>query len=184
MLQKKSLLIITLLAGVNTCFAQYENQGRMEEKMPTSAAAERSEKFVYMGIIGGGENPNGSLGTAAQVGLVAGSQFVSGLGYGGEVNTTQLDDADKTRRTITTAQVAYRMGGEVPLFKDSYAALGAGPAFVKSKVRWAVAPAVGFDVPLSRRNHETVSLGLNAKYVGVTSSPDSYVGSAVVKYWY
>jgi hypothetical protein len=184
MFQGKSFLIITLLAGVNTCFAQYENQGTMEEKMPSSGTGERSEKIIYMGLVGGGENPNGPLRTETQVGIVAGAQYLSGVSYGAEVNTTKLDDVSRSQRTIATVQSGYKMGGDIPLLKDVYVAVGAGPAFVPDHVRWAIAPVVGFDIPLSKKMHEFVSIGLNAKYVGVTNSPDSYVGSAAVKYWY
>lgn len=184
MLKKKSLFIVGLLLSTGGCLAESEMQGRMEEKMEPWSAKSTSAYIYNMGLTGGGENPNGVFRTKTQLGVVANSQQIEGAGFGAEVNTTQLDDADKTRRTLALAQAAYRMGGDIPLIKDTYVAVGAGPAFVKSKVRWAVAPAVGFDVPLNNKIHETISLGLNARYVGVNSSPDSYVGSAAVKYWY
>jgi hypothetical protein len=50
----------------------------------------------------------------------------------------------------------------------------------------AIAPVIGFDIPLSRsrQTHDIFSFGFNVKYIGISNSPDSYVSNAVVKYWY
>jgi hypothetical protein len=186
---KKKIAVLSLVAFgsfpfASVCYSQNDMQGRMEDKIQPPSISEKSPSIAFMGITGGANNSIGDSKTGAEIGVVAGSQQESGLGFGGEVNTTRMNDFDRTQRTSVLAQMAYKFGGDVAVAKDSYLAVGIGPAIVKNQIKWAVAPAVGFDIPLKNKVHDTVSLGLNAKYVGVTNSPDSYVGSAVVKYWY
>jgi len=178
-----SLLVLGVLASVDVSYAQGDSEGRMEERVSPSSYAEKNEYVPYMGLTGGVNNPS-DYSSTAELGVVGGIQPEMGVGVGGEINTTSLDDTDRTQRTIALAQAAYKFGGDVPVARNSYFAIGAGPAFVKTQVKWAIAPAVGFDIPITTKTRDTVSLGVNAKYVGVTNSVDSYVGSAAVKYWY
>lgn len=178
------LLSVSIISSISIGFAQSEVQGSMEDRLPVKSFTDSSENIVFMGLTGGANNPVGPFKSSSEIGLVVGAQPELGIGYGGEVNTTRLDDADRTQRTLVLAQMAYKLGGDIPVLRRSYIALGAGPAIVKSQAKWAIAPAIGFDIPLNNQIHKTVSIGLNAKYVGITNSADSYVGSAAVKYWY
>lgn len=179
-----SVVSLGVCSLISTCYSESEMQGRMEEKLPTRVTTEAGERITFMGLNGGASNPIGNMGTTSEVAVVVGAQPEMGVGLGGELSTTRLDDLDKSQRTALLGQVEYKFGGDIPVARHSYFAVGAGPAVVKTQVKWAIAPAVGFDIPLSNKVHDTVSLGLNAKYMGVTNSPDAYVGSAAVKYWY
>jgi hypothetical protein len=182
---KKKITVASVVLGIflfnNACYSQSE----MEEKLPNRSVVDEGENRIYMGVSGGVNSPAGSnIATSTEVGVSVGHQPEMKPGIGVEVTNSQLQDSDKYQRTSVMAQSAYKIGGDIPLGRTSYMGLGAGPIFVKNKVRWAIAPALGFDIPLNNRTHDVVSLGLNAKYVGVTKSVDSYVGSATVKYWY
>lgn len=185
---KKCLLFGSVLSlgasMIGSGYAQEEMQGRMEEKLPTHVTHEVGERIGFMGLNGGVSNPIGKIGSTAEMAIVAGAQPETGVGYGGELSSTRLDDQDKTMRTTLLAQAAYKFGGDTPVVRNTYMSIGAGPSIVKTQVKFAVSPQVGFDIPLTNKVHDTVSLGLNAKYIGVTNSPDAYVGSAAVKYWY
>lgn len=179
-----SLVSLGVCSLVSTCYSQSEMQGRMEETLPARSSTETGERISYMGLSGGASNPIGDLNTSAEMAVGIGAQPEMGVGFGGELSTTRLDDPEENQRTALLGQVAYKLGGDVPVARHSYFSVGAGPAVVKTQIKWAIAPAVGFDIPLTNKVHDTISLGLNAKYMGVTSSPDAYVGSAAVKYWY
>lgn len=179
-----SVLSFGVCSLISTCYSQSEMGGRMEEKLPTREYVEPSEKISFMGLSGGASIPVDNFGTTPEMGVSIGAHPDKGVGFGAELNTTRLDDIDKNQRTILLGQAAYKIGEDIPVAQNSYIAIGAGPAIVKTQVKWAVSPSVGFDIPLTNKVHDVVSLGLNAKYTGVTSSPDAYVGSAIVKYWY
>lgn len=179
-----SVISLGVCSLASTCFAEGEMQGKMEEKLPARVSTETGERITYMGLSGGASNPIGDLKTTPEMAVATGAQSEMGVGFGGELSTTRLDDPERNQRTALLGQVSYKIGGDVPVARHSYFSVGAGPALVKTQVKWAVSPAVGFDIPLTNKVHDIVSLGLNAKYMGVTSSPDAYVGSAAVKYWY
>jgi hypothetical protein len=182
--KNNSMIVLCSLLSVSTCYAQYSSEGKMEEKLPSKEAVEPGESTAYMGISGGINSPVGDVAQSPEASVAVGFFPVTNLDVGAEVSSARLDDSLKRQRTTLVAKTAYKIGGDTPVVSGTYLGVGAGPTMISDKLEWAVAPVVGIDLPLSEKKHNIVSLGLNAKYVGMTNSPDSYVGSAALKYWY
>lgn len=182
---RKILSITGLIIAFPGFTQDYMEDSRLEERVSEESTTEKVLSKMYLGVGGGVNSPVGDMETSAEVRVNVGYYPIENLGLGLEMNTTELEDAGNNTRTNLLLNGAYRVGGDIPVIRTSYIAVGAGPVFDSSKSdEWAVAPTIGFDIPLSSRAHNVVSLGLNARYVGISNTDDSYVGSAEVKYWF
>lgn len=181
----KLVSVLGLIISIPAFTQDYMEDGRLEERITEESTAEKVLSKMYLGVGGGVNSPVGDMDTSAEVRVNVGYYPIVSLGVGLEMNTTELEDAGNNTRTNLLLNGAYRVGGDIPVIRTSYISVGAGPVFDSSKSdEWAVAPTIGFDIPLSSRVHNVVSLGLNARYVGISNTDDSYVGSAEVKYWF
>lgn len=179
---KKIIIVFGFFSSINVCYSQQE---RMEERLIAPKPRQEGHSEYFVGLIGGVNSPVSSdIASSAEGGVSLAYQPGGALGLGAEVTTSELKDADRSQRVTTLIQTAYRVGGDIPIIRGSYLGVGAGPTYLDSKLEMAVAPMIGFDIPLSSQVHDIVSLGLNAKYIGINNSPDSYVGNAAIKYWY
>ena len=142
------------------------------------------ESRVFMGLSGGVNSPRGEYNSRPAIGLNLGWQPTGHWGYMGELVTSQLDGAIKEYRTSILLLGAYKVSKDVPIFGFSYTALGAGTTIIASKSNLTFMPEIGIDLPLNDKIHEYFTLGINAKYMFIAHSPDSFVGGAAVKYWY
>jgi hypothetical protein len=147
-----------------------------------------SDKYqkLHVGLLTGLDAAEGNQnGTSTELGVDIGYQPSSVWGVGVEGSTSKLDTPDEdTRRTMVLGKATARFGGDIPFVKDVYVGGAAGPVFARSKVRLGVGPLAGFDIPLTARSHDFLSLGLNAKYILTNDTPDSLISAIALKYWF
>lgn len=179
----KKWLVLALMTGSVSGFAQTLGN-KMEGTFPEVRAVEGSDEYrLHMGLTGGINNPE-ELDSSAEYGINVGFQPIVPFSVGAELTTTELDNNDQDQRTTLLARGAYNMGGDIPVLKYSWIGAGIGPSLIDNQLELAIAPQVGFDIPLTNKVHDVISLGLNAKYMFVSDNPDSLVAAAAVKYWY
>jgi hypothetical protein len=186
--KKGTVIAVGAFAIAFTCSADSNmgSAGQMEEQVAGAPESQKTESEYFLGVIGGVNSPLSSrMNSSADGGVAIAFQPGASFGVGAQVTTSELKDENRNQRTVALLQTAYRIGGDTPVLKGMFLGVGGGPVFISSKsVEWAVAPVVGVDIPLSSKAHDIVSIGLDAKFVGITNSADSYVGSAAIKYWY
>lgn len=180
----KKLFALALVTSSITGYAQTLGN-KMEGTFPEVRAVEgRDEYRLHMGLSGGVNSPEDDGNDSAEYGINVGFQPWVPFGVGAEVTTTELDDGTNDQRTSVLARGTYNFGGDIPVLKNMWLGAAGGPVIIDNRFEWAVAPTAGFDIPLSDKLHDVISLGLNAKYMFVTDSPDGLVAAAAVKYWY
>lgn len=182
---KSLALIVSLNMGVALAQTSEQNSS---STFPAPTPVESQEEFkVHMGMNLGFTTPEGSHDTTPNLGVEVGYQPYIPYGLGGELFTSQIDaDTGKDeQRTALLARGTYNFGGEAPVIRNSWVGLGAGPVYADGVWEVGVAPAVGFDIPVTRINNQDLSLGANAKFlVTSTDSPDAFMANFAVKYWY
>ena len=149
-----------------------------------------SESRPHIGLIAGVASPEGSFKSAAEYGIDAGYQPYVPFGLGAEIthSRTRSDVDELLDRTTLLIKGTYNFGGTTPVIKDSFVGLGVGGIAKNDGTDFAVAPLVGFDIPLEAeksKERNMMSLGASAKYTFVSSSdPNGLSVNAVLKYWY
>lgn len=188
---RKLLFAIVLLTGSLASFAQSNMddssmENRVQGKFPELKSEGGSEKKWSAGLASGVNSPTGSQASSAEYGVIVGFQPTANMSTSLSANTTRLDTSNDVRQTNILFRSAYVFGGDVPVIKNSYIGVGAGPVIVSNRIRWAGAPIVGFDIPLSSKSHDYLSLGLEAKYMFITKTdiPDLFASTLAVKYWF
>jgi len=182
----KKLLAFALLTGSISGFAQeMETAGKTEGTFPEVRQVEQKDDYkLHMGLNGGVHVPEGNANSTPEFGISVGYQPYIPFGLGAEVNTAKLDDGSDDQRTSVFARGTYNFGGDVAVLKNSWVGVLGGPVIIGDNFEWGWAPTLGFDIPLSDQAHDFISLGLNAKYMFVSDSPDAFSAAAAVKYWY
>lgn len=180
--------LVTLMSSFAS-YAQYDrdtSESRVEGSYPELRAPAPSERRISAGLSSGVSSPNGPATSSTEYGLVVAAQPIDYMGAGIEANTTRLNSDNDIRQTNVLLRGTYTVGGDIPFVRNMYAGVGAGPVFVSNRVRWAGAPLVGFDVPLSNKSHDFLSLGLEAKYMFITNTdvPNIFASGLAVKYWF
>lgn len=141
----------------------------------------------HAGILSGVSDPKNGKDTSAAFGVDIGYQPAEHFGAGIEAITAKQKDSNDFQRTTTLIKGTFHLGGDLPVLNTAYLGAGAGPVFISNKVNWAAAPMVGFDVPLSSKTSDFLSLGLNARYV-ITSdaaeTPNEFLSAVALKYWF
>lgn len=186
----KKLIAFALLTGSVSGFAQTLGDrmdavgNRMEGTFPEVRAVEDKDEYkLHMGLTAGLNDPKG-VDSSPEFGINVGFQPIVPFGLSLDASTSKLDDGSDEQRTTVLANGTYNFGGDIPVLKSSYLGVGGGPVIVDEKFEWAVAPVLGFDIPLTNKTHDYLSVGLNAKYLFVSDTPDSFITAAAVKYWY
>ncbi len=160
----------------------------MENVVTTSAESKPTlsgSKLKWnMAITSGFNSPTGPIGASADFGVYAGFHPAAQLKTGLDISTTKLDDASRFQRTTVLAEAAYTFGTVSNNFYNFYVGVGGGPVLSTLPTEWSVAPVVGFDIPMSSRSSDFISLGANAKYFLNTNAPESISSSLAVKYWF
>ncbi len=160
-------------------------ESKSEGTMPEPHAVNnRDQQKVHMGLSTGISSPEGSNQDSSEVGVNVGFQPYVPFGVGAELSTTQVNTNTDYARTTGLVRGTYNFGGDLPVIKSSWLGVGTGPVFIPSGVEWALAPMLGFDIPLSTKLHKVVSLGLNAKYLIITDELDALVSNLALKYWF
>lgn len=187
-------LIKTFLAAVAVFFAVHANAAETSDQsvsstFPKTAPIEdRSGYRPHIGLKVGVASPEGSYNSAAEYGLDVGFQpyvpFGLGLGVMTSRNTSQANAQD-LERTSVLARGTYNFGGTTPLIKNSWVGVAAGPVFRKDGADAAIAPIVGFDIPLREAPGSYLSLGADAKYLFIGGDQtDAFSLNGAVKYWF
>lgn len=185
----KTLLTIAVLTSSFTAFAQSgqekrSTQQRIENSFPEAKEVENKDEFkIHMGLTAGVSSPNGDAESSPEFGINVGFQPVVPLGVGVEITTAELDETN-VQRTSVLPRLAYNFGGDIPVLRHSYVGVTSGPVFVDSDVEWSAGPLAGFDIPLTPQTSNFLSLGLQAKYLYITDTQDTFAAGVALKYWY
>ncbi len=175
--------IAFMFLGISISLAQAQTTSSTLPK--GTEVTTRSQMKPHVGVLAGIAGGEGSVSNAGSFGLDFGYQPYIPTSLGLELSTSRHTiDKEEVQRTNLLARVAYNFGGQKILIKDSYVALAAGPIFQSGGTELGLAPMIGFDIPLKTQDRYFLTLGLNAKYLAVTGSPDTASLNGAVKYWY
>jgi hypothetical protein len=187
----KILLGIAIVSGSITSFAEDDmmdnsTESKVTGTFPELKTTEEDQRRWNMGVTTGVNSPKGDISATTEYGIIAGFRPVPMVGLALDAGTSRLDDANRKQRTTALVEATYNFGGDVPVINSAYVGVGGGPIIYDSKVKWGYAPLVGFDIPLNRKSHDFISLGLNAKYLitPAGTTPDTFSAAAAMKYWF
>lgn len=146
----------------------------------------------HVGALIGINEPDGRGSAGSDYGLDIGFQPYIPFGFGLELSSSRNSEVDQTRLLV---RGTYNFGGDTPILRSTYIGAGVGPVIGSvgdsDRVLLAIAPMVGFDIPvyrfsrLSEERKDYLSLGLHAKYLILEGSdPDALSMNGVVKYWF
>ncbi|MFA6237892.1 MAG: hypothetical protein WC635_11230 [Bacteriovorax sp.] len=161
---------------------------RVTGTMPDLSREGLTAQKWHAGVLTGVNAPSSDqVDSSPAFGIDVGYQPVEHFGAGLEAFTAEQDDANSFQRTTGLFKGTYHLGGDIPVINTTYIGAGVGPIFINDKVRWAGAPMAGFDVPLTTRTSDFLSLGLNAKYIFTTDEADApreFASAVALKYWF
>lgn len=185
---KMVLPCFIFLAAISTYAADPASQSRGVFPEP-ARVTERSEYKIHTGLLMGVQRVEGSdYDTAPVLGLDVGFQPYIPFGVGAELNYSKNNaryEGKDTERTVTLVKGSYNFGGDIPVISKSYVGLGAGTAFLgDGDTDFILAPLVGFDYPFSMSDAESMSAGLQLKYMQLSGTQDALTASAALKYWF
>ena len=182
----KLILALIILTSSFASYAQEDTESKTSGTFPELRAAESSELKWNAGVASGVNSPKGDATSSTEFGVIIGFQPIVHVGAGIEANTTRLNTDNDVRQTNVLLRSTYNMAGDIPIVRNSFLGVGVGPVFVTNRVRWAGAPLVGFDIPLSSKSRDYLSLGLEAKYLFITNTdvPNLFASALALKYWF
>ena len=184
----KTIFLATLLSP-SFAFTQ-ESDRTATSTFPKPTEVESAYDLrPHLGLITGAVVPEGNYRSTANYGLDFGFQPYIPFTVGLEAKYAKIEnkDTDESQdRTLVLARAAYNFGGDTVIIKDSYVALGAGTQIIDGDALLAMAPMVGFDIPLNRdKRFKMFSLGASAKYIVIEGSqPDTLQVNGALKYWF
>lgn len=183
---QKLILALIILTGSIASYAQDSTEGKTTGIFPELRAAESNEQKWSAGVASGISSPKGDATSSTEFGVIIGFQPIVPVSAGIEANTTRLNTDNDVRQTNVLIRSAYNFGGDIPVLRSSFVGMGLGPVFVSNRVRWAGAPLIGFDIPLSNKTRDYLSLGLEAKYLFMTNTdvPNLFASALALKYWF
>lgn len=181
--------LIVLLFTVGSVLGHAQEPTSTEAKtLPIPHKVTNQDDYrLHFGFLGGLNIPEGNNKTTPEVGFDFGFQPYVPYSAGIELTTSDFGGSRSLqKRTTFLFKSAYNFGGDTPIIKYSYVGMGLGPTFLRSGTEMAIAPMMGFDIPLQGvTHHQEWSLGLYVKYLWVTTTdPDSLVTLASLKYWF
>jgi len=194
----KTLKCLLSFAAMTALFVPQAQAQTQNEKVATPAQTstfptpkrigDRSELRPHVGVIAGMASPEGSYYNAPLLGLNVGYQpyipFSLGLSVTRSTNMIK-GPGDDLERTTVLAQAAYNFGGSTEVVKNSWIGVAAGPVFRRDGTDTAIAPTLGFDIPIQQEADHDVTLGASAQYLIVnTGAPDTFNLNGVIKYWF
>jgi hypothetical protein len=189
-------LILSSLLISPQIFAQDNREttgGQSSSTFPKPAPVREASFYSpHVGILAGYSAPEGSYQSNVEYGIDVGFQPYVPFGLGIEVTQANYDadgPGNDLTRTKALAKASYNLGGNIPVIRESYIGVGAGPMLERANgsdvVYMGLMPNLGFDIPLRNTALEKFSLGANARYL-ITSSnaPDVFSLNGVAKYWF
>lgn len=181
----KTIFSVAILSVMFGAHAQDEwREGKVVGEYPDMKSETATNYKWNAGIISGVNSPNGEVTSSAEYGVTTSFEPMGNIAVGLDATSSLLDDKDQNQRTIVQLKGAYVVGGDIPVLRTSYLGIGVGPVFVDNKVHWGYSPLAGFDVPLSNKTHDYMSLGVVAKYLFNPDTPNSLTAGAALKYWF
>jgi hypothetical protein len=178
-------LIMTVTSAAVLGFAG--NALAQTSTMPAPKPVTQLSEFKpHVSILLGAAQPEGSGITASEVAVDIGYQPYIPFGIAAEFNHARIDDGVEAQdRNTLWLKGSYNFGGTTPVIKNSYIGLGLGTVFKSDGTSLAVAPILGFDIPVARTSEGVFSLGASARYAVVADDEvDTLSVGGVVKYWY
>lgn len=169
---------VTLLAA---------NQETGQSVTPKPRAVEKSSEWKpHVGFLVGATMPEGSGDSSSEFGVDVGYQPYIPFGLGAEFIHSDVDVGnEKQERNTIWVKGTYNFGGTIDILKESYVGLGVGAVIKSGEAAAAVAPLIGFDIPIGDRQAGYFSLGANARYAIVSNNDiDTFSLNGIVKYWY
>lgn len=184
---KHLLVTVTLLGHFNGSLAAEDSQSSAATFPKAQPIYQADQQRPHVGLLVGTATPEGAYKTSGEVGVDIGYQPYIPFGAGVEISTSEHrnDRDDRIQRTYVMVKGTYNFGGATPIIKDSFVGAGFGPVFKGNGTGVALAPLVGFDLPIYEDNTDVITLGAHAKYLLMDGSdPDSLSVNAAMKYWY
>lgn len=187
---KKLLVISFICAVLSTLTAKAAEGDSGSSFYPRPHAASGAELKPSIGLFTGFVAPEGRGNSEGEYGLDIGFQPYVPFGVGIEYNHIRLDNGTVAKETNQLwLRGNYNFGGDVAVIRDSYIGLELGAVLRDDGTSAAVAPMIGFDIPLgnhaSSETERHFSLGANAKYAFVADGQtDAFSLNGIVKYWY
>lgn len=178
-----SAVVSTLIFSASAFAADSAKQSVLPRPRPV---AQSSEWRPHFGVILGAAQPERSGITANEVGIDVGYQPYIPYGLGAELIHSRIDDRNEIAdRNTIWLKGTYNFGGTQTVIKDSYVGLGLGAMFKSDKTAAAIAPLIGFDIPVNEDGGKTLTLGMNSRYAVIAGDEvDTFSLSGVLKYWY
>lgn len=161
-----------------------EGESTLPHMRPLSSETERK---YHIGLSGGLSSPEGNSQENPVYGINVGFQLFVPVSMQIEAMTANFSRANQSDRQRTSVLVRgnYNFGGTIPVIRSSYVGLGLGPVFTGSDLELGASPIAGFDIPLTRAPRNYLTLGLSVSYlITAGDTPDSFIGTANLKYWY
>ncbi|MDX9730594.1 MAG: hypothetical protein RBT63_02380 [Bdellovibrionales bacterium] len=190
------LSILVSLASVTAASAYSPSESQSAEisssLFPTPREVYQEGLDPYVFVTAGLMNPEGSYNTGGEYGFGFGFQPYIPFGLGMEMlasrNQSKHHGTRDLERTTVLVRATYNFGGSTPILKDSYVGLATGPTINQDATYFALAPVVGFDIPVREWSGEylsSVTVGLDAKYMMVSSDDANGLSvNGALKYWF
>lgn len=188
----KQIMRIAAACALSLCVNGFANaQDTTEGKSSTFVKPDKPENVdewrTHLGVIGGYVENDGAYNPTVEYGLDMGWQPYIPFGIGVELTTASNDDLTRSK---LLGRFTYNFGGSIALLNRSYIGGAIGPAWDSDSenegIHLAYAPVlIGFDIPFKEVTEETLSLGMQAKYLVIEGdSPDSLIINGAMKYWF
>lgn len=188
-------LAFALVATVLSTNAAYAVDRAVSTFPEPRVVGNSSELKPHIGLRLGVSNPQGDMNSGVGYGIEYGYQPYIPVGVAVELSALTTDSQNPTdvNRAKLLLKGTYNFGGTVPIVRNSYVGVGAGPVLDTaadgvSRARFGVAPLAGFDIPIATAGTsdvKNVSLGANAHYLFVShDAPNSFELAGMMKYWF
>jgi hypothetical protein len=183
---RTTIIFICLCLSGSYAFAAENESRTTPESRPVRTEAERAPS---LGVIGGITDTHQGFRNGTSYGAEYGWQtyipFSAAVELSGYVSDHSAANPTLTR-TRLLGKYNYNFGGSIPVIKDSYIGVGAGPVLdnVRNTNTWEVGivPQIGFDIPIASTN---LSLGANANYMFIIGpNANALAVNGVAKYWF
>lgn len=190
---KKQILSLSILTILASLPVLAEDTKTGSSILPVERNAETmAEAKPSVGLMLGTFIPDDGSVATTNIGIDFMIQPRIPFSFGFEVSHAKPESdvtGKELQHTALLAKAQYNFGGEIPVIRQSYMALGAGTQLQESDSQFAAAAILGFDIPLKNENENLrTSLGANAKYMYVEGTEDkdsnAVALNGVFKFWY
>ncbi|MBC7459036.1 MAG: hypothetical protein H7235_12195 [Bdellovibrionaceae bacterium] len=172
-----------IVAFAASVFAQDNPRSVVTKPRPVEV---ESEFKPHLGLLVGVSQPEGAGHENTDMGIDFGFQMYIPFSLGAEYIHSRVDTGTESKdRDTLWLKTSYNFGGTIPVINHSYVGLGLGAVIASDRTSAAIAPMVGFDIPVAKFEEGFMSLGANARYAIITDGElDTFSLGGVVKYWF